>query len=59
MSLQLCFWILMLLWAVYAVFFGYPRTAAEGRLGYVAGSLFGFLLFLILGWKVFGAPING
>ncbi len=54
MTLTLIFWILMLLWLVSlgAEHFGGPPWA--GRVG----SIFLFLLFLTLGWAVFGAPIK-
>ena len=57
MSLQLIFWILMLIWLI----FGF---AWHG--GYLAGPYAGwgntvllFVLFLILGWAVFGSPVKG
>ena len=53
MSLGLVFWILMLLWVVvHGVVMFRTTTWAD------APSLFPFLLLLILGWKVFGAPVN-
>jgi hypothetical protein len=54
MSLKLIFWILMLIWAV----FGFVGT----RLGPWApygSTLLLFILLLILGWGVFGAPVQG
>lgn len=54
MTLSLIFWILMLLWLVAygAEHFGGPPWS--GRVG----SVLLFLLFLALGWAVFGAPIR-
>jgi len=56
MTLGLAFWILMLIWLVFGV-------AVHG--GYVAGGAVGwgstlllFMLFLLLGWRVFGAPLQ-
>lgn len=55
MSLGLCFWILMLIWLVFSVWsnWGAIGTKANG------GNLLLFILLLVLGWKVFGAPIHG
>jgi hypothetical protein len=55
MSLGLIFWILMLVWFVFGV---YQHRANFN--GFAAGgSLLTFILFLILGWAAFGAPIRG
>lgn len=59
MTLQLLFWILMILWAVFSAFVVFPRTAAEHRTFFIGGNLFVFVLFVILGWQVFGQPIHG
>jgi hypothetical protein len=53
MTLGLAFWILMLLWLVFGVWHAYPNYFLVG------GSLLLFILLLLLGWKVFGAPIHG
>jgi len=50
MTLQLAFWILMLIWLVYGAWSSWPN---------VAGNALQFFLFLLLGWKVFGAPLHG
>jgi hypothetical protein len=57
MSRALAFWILMLIWFVFAlaVFGGFVvGTYAVG-----GGALLHFILFLLLGWQVFGAPLRG
>lgn len=57
MPLGLIFWVLMLIWFVFslAVFGGYVGgTYAVG-----GGAFLHFVLFLVLGWKVFGAPVQG
>jgi hypothetical protein len=55
MTFALIFWILMLLWAVYG-FWGYwggPNPSYwYGHGGFL------FILFLLLGWKIFGAPVH-
>ena len=53
MSIGLAFWILMLVWLVFGVWSNWPNHTAMG------GSLLHFLLLALLGWKVFGAPIQG
>jgi len=56
MSLGLAFWILMLIWFVFSalVFGGFVAgTYAVG-----GGALLHFVLFLLLGWKVFGPPLH-
>jgi hypothetical protein len=56
MSFGLIFWILMLFWAVYGVG-GYYRFGPTANYWYGHGA-FLFVLFLLLGWKVFGAPVH-
>jgi hypothetical protein len=51
------FWLLMLLWLVFGLV-GVYRPSTDGRLWYAHG-LFLFALFFLLGWKVFGWPIQG
>jgi Zn-dependent protease with chaperone function len=55
MTLGLCFWILMLIWLVFsvAVHFG-----VVGGLWAGGDILLLFLLFLLLGWQVFGPPLH-
>jgi hypothetical protein len=53
MTLGLAFWILMLLWFVFGLWYSWPNHYLVG------GNLLLFILLLLLGWKVFGAPIHG
>jgi hypothetical protein len=59
MTLGLLFWILMLLWLV-----GYGWGTFHGPAGQpvswptVGPNILLFILLLILGWKVFGSPIQ-
>jgi hypothetical protein len=55
MTFGLIFWILMLLWLLYGLW-GY-YTPANPRIWLGHGG-FLFILFLLLGWKVFGAPVH-
>jgi|ERR1700676_105076 len=59
MSMRLLFWILMLLCALgviggFAAYYGPYTHLFTGGTGLIA-----FLLFALLGWKVFGKPIEG
>lgn len=54
MSIGLAFWIIMLLWLLFRVWQSWPSPGWP-----VAGDLMLFILFLLVGWKVFGAPIHG
>jgi hypothetical protein len=59
MSIGLIFWIIMLIWLIFALAWNFnwaPGIAAHGPLG---NSLLLFVLFLLLGWKAFGAPVHG
>jgi hypothetical protein len=53
MTLGLAFWILMLLWLVLGTWWSWPNHVAVG------GNLMLFLLLMLLGWRVFGAPLHG
>ena len=53
MSAGLCFWIMMLVWFVWGFWNNRANLPAAG------GDLLIFLLFLLLGWRVFGAPVHG
>lgn len=57
MSLGLAFWILMLLWLAFGAWQNW-NAGSVGPWGW-GGSLLQFLLFVLLGWKVFGAPLHG
>ena len=54
MAMGLLFWILMLLWLVFGVWSNWP---SRGSFAW-GGSLLEFLLFLLLGWVTFGAPVR-
>jgi hypothetical protein len=55
MSLSLAFWILMLLWFVWT----WPGNPVVGAYGPIGGNILLFVLFLLLGWRIFGAPLHG
>ena len=56
MTAGLLFWILMLLWFIFGWYINWPVTAANAKP--LGGQLLLFILLLLLGWKVFGAPIH-
>lgn len=55
MTLGLAFWIIMLIWLVFGglVHFGMVGVAYAG-----VGTLLLFVLFMLLGWQVFGPPLR-
>lgn len=58
MSIGLIFWILMIIWLVFALWANgpWPQATAAPSWG---NSLFLFILLLLLGWATFGAPVRG
>lgn len=56
MTLGLCFYILLLIWAVFGLFVHFGPVV--GPYGYIGNSLLLFILFLLLGWQVFGPPLH-
>jgi hypothetical protein len=54
MTWGLLYWILMLIWVIVA--WPWPWTVG---LPAWPGQIILFILFLALGWKVFGPPIHG
>lgn len=57
MSLQLIFWILMLIWLIFG--FAWHGGYLTGPYGGWGNTVLLFVLFLILGWAVFGSPVKG
>lgn len=58
MTLSFLFWLLMLLWLLFSGWSG-TRVAGDGRYGVWGSGLLLFFLFVILGLKMFGAPLKG
>lgn len=56
MTLGLAFWVLMLVWFVFGVLVHFGVVAGAYAVG--TSTLLLFVLFLILGWQVFGQPIR-
>lgn len=59
MTIGLAFWILMLLWLVFGLAWNWPGNTVVGPYGPVGNTLLLFMLLLLLGWRVFGAPLHG
>jgi hypothetical protein len=60
MTMGILYWILMLLWLLSGLWLYWPAQPAQPRPPYLApaNTLLLFILFLLLGWKVFSAPIQ-
>lgn len=58
MSLGLAFYILLLIWLVFGLVTFWPGSP-YGHIALGGNSLLLFVLFLLLGWKVFGPPLHG
>lgn len=58
MAMGLAFWILMMLWFVFGMLSAWPGAAASWPYHGVVSSLLLFVLFLLLGWHDFGAPLK-
>lgn len=58
MSLGLIFWILMLITLIFGYIVNF-RAGVLGPVGPWGNTLLWWILFLLLGWAVFGAPIKG
>jgi len=61
MTLQLLYWILMLLWLVFGLWANWPAPGAP-RDGTafrpLGGTVLLFVLLVILGWETFGSPVK-
>lgn len=53
LSLGLVFWLIMLLLLIFSLLNSWPNHYLIGM------NLISFVLFGLLGWKVFGPPIHG
>jgi hypothetical protein len=53
-KLEIWFWIAMFVWLL----FGFWRARAESAPYYAGGHFLTFILFVIIGWQVFGAPVK-
>lgn len=56
MTLGLIFWILMLIWLVFGLLTHFGVVVGPYAIG--ANAVLLFILFLLLGWQVFGPPVH-
>lgn len=55
MTKGLAFWVLMIIWLVFGVCW---QLGLVGTFAPIGGVVLLFILFALLGWQVFGAPIR-
>lgn len=59
MSRELLFYILLLLWLVFGFWTQWPAPGPSPvRYRPLGGHVLLFVLFLLIGWEVFGAPLK-
>jgi len=56
MTLGLCYWILMLIWLVFGLLTHFGVVG--GAYAISGNAVLLFVLFLLLGWQVFGPPLH-
>jgi hypothetical protein len=56
MTLGLAYWVLMLVWLVFGLLLHFG--VVDGPYGAGVNIILLFILFGLLGWQVFGAPIH-
>jgi hypothetical protein len=59
MPLGLIFWILMLLWLLFGLGLQFGWFGPNQQYATWGNTLLLFLLFALLGWRVFGAAVQG
>ena len=59
MPLGLIFWVIMLIWLLFGIGSHFGWFGANAQIGVWGSTLMLFLLFALLGWRVFGAAIQG
>ena len=57
-SVGAVFWVIMLVWLAFGIFQWRGQPAGSPWVGPV-GGLFPWVMFFLVGWKVFGWPISG
>jgi hypothetical protein len=55
MTLGLCFWVIMLVWLVFGIL---AYAGMVGAYGVAGNTVLLFVLFLLLGWQLFGPPLH-
>ncbi len=58
MPMGILFWVLMLIWLLFGLYWNWSAGDGKPNVGFIGGNLMLFLLLLLLGWKLFGAPLQ-
>jgi hypothetical protein len=53
------FWLLMILWLIFGLYWNWPADRTGRGFAPVGGNLLLFILLFLLGWRMFGFPIQG
>jgi hypothetical protein len=59
MTRGLIFWVLMLIWFVFGVLNLSGVAGPYAHAVVVGSTLLDFILFVLLGWQVYGPPVHG
>lgn len=59
MTIGVAFWVLMLLWVVLGMWWNWPADQGPRGFAPLGVTLLLFILLLLLGWGIFGAPLKG
>lgn len=57
LSIGLLFWLLMILWLIFGLVWGYPADPAN-RWRHGGGHILLWVVLFLIGWEVFGWPIG-
>jgi Na+/proline symporter len=58
MTIGAFFWLLMILWLLFGLYWN-RSDIRGGNYGIAGGNMMLFVLLFLLGWKLFGFPIQG
>lgn len=59
MTISFIFWLLMILWFIFGAYWNWPAERKPAGFGVIGGNALLFILLFLLGWKLFGFPIQG
>jgi hypothetical protein len=60
MTIGFLYWFLMLLWLLFGLYWHWPADrGSPAGFAPLGGSLLLFILLFLVGWRVFGFPIQG
>lgn len=57
MPMGILFWVIMLIWFLFGLYWN-GNELKSGNYGFFGSNLMLFILLLLLGWKLFGAPLQ-